>query len=100
MSNGIVKKEALDYAMSGCSESRLPNRETHKTGNGGINYGAVLEMTLREGKMKIYKDEQFSLKTGFPIAFKTYYDVWNAFKMQLENVVKHIMIQNYIATAQ
>src|SRR5512135_1754900 len=52
MSNGIVKKEALDYAMSGCSESRLPNRETHKTGNGGINYGAVMEMTLRDGKMK------------------------------------------------
>src|SRR5512141_1923658 len=24
MSNGIVKREALDYAMSGCSESRLP----------------------------------------------------------------------------
>src|SRR5512139_2097662 len=33
MSNGIVNREALDYAMSGCSESRLPNRETHKTGN-------------------------------------------------------------------
>src|SRR5512136_1859392 len=33
MSNGIVKREALDYAMSGCSESRLPNRETGKTGN-------------------------------------------------------------------
>ena len=97
MSNGIVKREALDYAMSGCSESRLPNRETHKTGNGGINYGAVMEMTLRDGKMKIYKDEQFGLKTGDPRTFKTYDDVWNAYRLQLENVVKHIMIQNYIA---
>jgi formate C-acetyltransferase len=97
MSNGIVKKEALDYAMSGCSESRLPNRETHKTGNGGINYGAVMEMTLRDGKMKIYKDEPFGLRTGDPRTFKTYDDVWNAYRLQLENVVKHIMIQNYIA---
>ena len=97
MSNGVVKREALDYAMSGCSESRLPNRETHKTGNGGINYGIVMEMALRDGKVKIYNDEQFGLKTGDPRNFKTYEDVWNAYRLQLENVVKHIMIQNYIA---
>src|SRR5512144_3029391 len=99
LSNGIEKREALDYAMSGCSESRLPNRETHKTGNAGINYGAVMEMMLRDGRMKIYKDEQFGLKTGDPRTFKTYDDVWNAFRLQIENVVKHIMIQNYIAAA-
>lgn len=97
MSNGVTKREALDYAMSGCSESRLPNRETHKTGNGGINYGIVMEMALRDGKVKIYNDEQFGLKTGDPRTFKTYDDVWKAYRLQLENVVKHIMIQNYIA---
>lgn len=99
LANGVEMREALDYAMSGCSESRLPNRETHKTGNAGINYGAVMEMTLRDGKMKIYNDEQFGLKTGDPRSFKTYDDVWNAFRLQLENVTKHIMIQNYIAAA-
>src|SRR5512139_260545 len=99
MSNGIVKREALDYAMSGCSESRLPNRETHKTGNAGINYGAVMEMTLRDGKMKIYGEEQFGLKTGDPRAFKTYDDLWNAYRLQLENIVKHTMIQVYTAMA-
>ena len=97
LSNGVEKREALDYAMSGCSESRLPNRETHKTGNAGINYGAVMEMTLRDGKMKIYNDEQFGLNTGDPRNFKTYNDLWKAFQLQLENVVKHIMIQNYLA---
>jgi formate C-acetyltransferase len=97
LSNGIAKSEALDYAMSGCSESRLPNRETHKTGNAGINYGIVMEMTLRDGKVKIYNDEQFGLNTGDPRNFKTYNDLWKAFQLQLENVVKHIMIQNYIA---
>ncbi len=97
MANGLEMKESLDYAMSGCSESRLPNRETGKTGNSCINYGAVLEMTLRDGRMKFHKDEQFGLKTGDPRAFKTYDDVWNAFKMQLENAIKHCMIQVYKA---
>lgn len=99
MSNGVEMREALDYAISGCSESRLPNRETHKTGNTGINYGAVMEMTLRDGRMKIHKDEQFGLKTGDPRTFKTYNDFWNAFKMQLENAIKHCMIQVYTAYA-
>jgi formate C-acetyltransferase len=99
MSNGIVKREALDYAMSGCSESRLPNRKTGKTGNSGINYGAVMEMTIRDGRIKIHKDEEFGLKTGDPRTFKTYDDLWNAFRMQLENVIKHCMIQVYTAVA-
>jgi len=97
VSNGIVMKEALDYAMSGCSESRLPNRETGKTGNSAINYGVVLEMTFRDGKMKIYKDEQFGLKTGDPRTFKTFDDLWHAFSLQLENVMRHCMIQVYKA---
>jgi formate C-acetyltransferase len=97
MGNGVVMKEALDYAMSGCSESRLPNRETGKTGNSCINYGAVLEMTLRDGRMKFYKDERFGLQTGDPRDFKTFDDVWKAFCLQLENVVRHCMIQVYTA---
>ena len=99
LSHGISKKEALDYAASGCTESRLPNRETGKTGNSAINYGAIIEMTFRDGKMKIWKDDQFGLKTGDPRTFKTFDDVWNAFKLQLENVVKHCMIQKYVAMA-
>ncbi|MHC1745425.1 MAG: pyruvate formate lyase family protein [Syntrophobacteraceae bacterium] len=100
LSNGVSMREALDYAMSGCSESRLPNRETGKTGNSGINYGALIEMTLRDGRMKFWKDAQFGLKTGDPGTFKTFDDVWNAFRLQAENVVKHCMIHKYVALAQ
>ena len=97
LSNGIPMREALDYAISGCTESRLPNRETGKTGNSGINYGALVEMTLRDGKMKFWKDAQFGVKTGDPRTFKTFDDVWTAFRLQTENVVKHCMIQKYVA---
>jgi formate C-acetyltransferase len=97
LSHGISMKEALDYAASGCSESRLPNRETGKTGNSAINYGAIIEMTLRDGKMKFWKEEQFGLKTGDPRTFSTFDDLWNAFRLQLENALKHCMIQVYTA---
>lgn len=97
LSNGVEMREALDYAISGCSESRLPNRETGKTGNSAVNYGAVFEMALRDGRMKFFKDEQFGLKTGDPRTFATYDDLWNAFKLQLENVLRHCMIQVYKA---
>ena len=100
LSNGIQMREALDYAISGCSESRLPNRETGKTGNSAINYGALIEMTLRDGRMKIHQDARFGLKTGDPRTFKTFDDVWNAFKLQTENVVRHCMIQKYVALAE
>src|SRR5512137_2826086 len=57
-------------------------------------------MTLRDGEMKIDLEKQFGLKTGDPRTFKSYDDLRSAFTAQLENVVKHIMIQNYIAAAQ
>lgn len=97
LSHGISMEEALDYSTSGCTESRLPNRETGKTGNSAINYGAIIEMTLRDGKMKFWKDEQFGVKTGDPRTFATFDDLWNAFRLQLENAIKHCMIQVYTA---
>lgn len=99
LSHGIEMREALDYAASGCTESRLPNRETGKTGNSAINYGAVVEMTLRDGRMKFFKDLQFGLATGDPRTFAAYEELWNAFRAQLLNCVKHIMIQVYTALA-
>ena len=99
LSHGIEMREALDYAASGCTEGRLPNRETGKTGNSAINYGPVIEMTLRNGRVKSWNDPQFGLPTGDPRTFATYDDLWNAFRAQLLNCVKHIMVQVYTALA-
>ena len=97
LANGATVEEALDYAGSGCIESRLINRETHVTGNSAINYGSVIEMTLRNGRIKIWKDMKFGLETGDPRTFASFDDVWRAFCTQLENVVRHIMVQQYVA---
>jgi hypothetical protein len=34
-------------------------------------------MMLRNGGIKIWKDQQFDLETGDPQTFATYDDVWN-----------------------
>ena len=93
LSHGVGVADALDYAVSGCMESRLPNIESHKTGNSAVNYGSIIEMTLRDGRVKIWGDHQFGLKTGDPRTWTSFDQVWNAFKAQTENVIRTIMIQ-------
>ena len=94
---GATPKEALDYVISGCMETRVINRETNVTANGGFNYGTVMEMTLRNGKLKVFKDLEFGVQTGDPRTWATFDDFWQAWTKQLEHVVKHSMIQQHVA---
>ncbi|MBL0107246.1 MAG: hypothetical protein IPP52_08175 [Ignavibacteria bacterium] len=94
---GATMKEANDWNISGCCENRLPNRETGCTGNGLVNSGAALEMTLRNGKMKVFKDIQFGLETGDPRNFAAYEDFWNAFCKQFLHLCKHSLLHQYTA---
>lgn len=97
LENGASMQDALDYCPSSCADNRVINRETHFTGNGSFNYGAVVEMTLCDGKMKITGDRQIGVRTGDPRSFKTYDDLWQAFKTQLLNLISHCMIQQRVA---
>ena len=97
LANGATLKEALDWTISGCCENRLINRETNVTGNGGINYGSVVEMTFRNGKLKVFKDLQFGVQTGDPRSWTSYDDVWKAFCRQLEHMARHALIQQHVA---
>ena len=54
-------------------------------------------MTLRDGRVKAWKDLQFGLQTGDPRGFASFDDVWKAFCAQLEQVMRHIMTQQYAA---
>jgi isethionate sulfite-lyase len=56
-------------------------------------------MALRSGRVKFWKDLQFGLETGDPRSFATYDDVWNAFRVQLLNCLRHCMVQVYTALA-
>ncbi|HZD48149.1 MAG TPA: pyruvate formate lyase family protein, partial [Silvibacterium sp.] len=97
LANGATLKEALDWNISGCCENRLPNRETHVTANGIMNYGCAVEMTFRNGKLKVLKDLQFGVQTGDPRTWTSFDQVWEAFCKQLEHLGRHSLIQQYVA---
>lgn len=97
LAKGANIEEANDYCMCGCTEPRLVNRETYVNPGAWINLGAIIEMTLRDGKMKKYGDLQLGVKTGDPTEYESYDDLWFAFRTQFENALKHAMIQQYVA---
>jgi pyruvate formate-lyase/glycerol dehydratase family glycyl radical enzyme len=97
LANGASLKEALDWSVSGCCETRLPNRETNVTGNGGLNYGSAVEMTFRNGKLKVFNDVQFGVQTGDPRTWTSYDQVWNAFCAQVRHLAWHVLVQQHVA---
>lgn len=100
LAKGAQFDEALDYAVSGCSECRMPNRDTYTSGNPYINFAAAVEMVMYNGKMLKYGDEQLSIETGDPTQFKTWDEFWNAYLAQQTNFLKHAFIQQYIVIRQ
>jgi formate C-acetyltransferase len=95
IAKGAQMEEANDYAASGCTEVRMPNRDTYTSPICSVNLAAALEMTLYEGKMKKYPDEQLGLKTGDPRSFGTYAEFWEAFCAQQRNLLKHVFAAQY-----
>ncbi|WP_368490883.1 pyruvate formate lyase family protein [Clostridium sp. BJN0013] len=95
ISKGANFEEAYDYAVSGCTECRMPNRDTYTSPCAYINFAAAVEMVLYNGRMKLYGDEVIGLETGDPRDFKTWKDFWNAYIAQQTNFLKHAFIQQY-----
>ncbi len=96
VSKGATFEEALDYAVSGCTECRMPNRDTYTSGGAYTNFATAIEMTLYDGKMKKYGDAQLGLKTGDPRNFKTWESFYEAYKAQHHMLLRATFMQQYI----
>ena len=96
VSKGASFEEAYDYAVSGCSEARMPNRDTYTSGGAYVNYAAALEMVLYNGRMMKYGDRVLGLETGDPTKFTTWEELWEAFKKQQLLFCKTAFTQQYI----
>lgn len=97
VAKGGTMEEANDYCVTGCSETKMLNREGIATGCAWINLGAILEMTLRNGRMGCYGNGLVGVETGDPRSFETYDELWNALRAQIENVVQHTFIQQQVS---
>lgn len=96
VSKGATFAEALDYAVSGCTEARMPNRDTYTSGGAYINFAAALEMVLYNGKMLKYGDTDLGAHTGDPREFKTWEEFWNAYVTQHQLFLKTAFVQQHI----
>ena len=63
----------------------MPNRDTLTSAGCQVNLGAVLEMTLRNGRMKKHGSELLGLETGDPRMFSDWEAFWSAFVAQLNS---------------
>lgn len=95
LSKGASFEEAYDFAVSGCAEARMPNRDTYTSPCAYINFAAAVEMTLYNGKMKKYGDESLGIETGEPENFKSFDEFFNAYLIQQKNFLKHAFIQQH-----
>jgi formate C-acetyltransferase len=90
---GAPFNEALDYAVSGCTEARMPNRDTYTSGCVYINAATAIEMTLNNGRMKHYGDELIGLETGNATDHTTWDAFYKAFVDQYMNLLSKAFYQ-------
>jgi formate C-acetyltransferase len=95
LSKGASFEDAYDYSVSGCSECRMPNRDTYTSPCAYINFAAAIEMTMYNGKMRKYGDEVIGLQTGELTEFTTFDDFLNAFLRQQTYFLRHAFIQQH-----
>ena len=96
VSKGATFEEALDYAVSGCIEIRMPNRDTYTSGGAYTKFASAVEMALYDGKMKKYGDVQLGIQTGDARKFKSWDEFWNAYVQQHMLLLRTTFIQQYI----
>ncbi|WP_211289767.1 Choline trimethylamine-lyase [Sporomusa silvacetica DSM 10669] len=99
VAKGASFKEANTYAVSGCTEVRMPNRDTYTSPCAYVNIAAALEMVLYNGRMKIYHDELLTIETGNPRSFATWEEFWQAYIGQQTYLLKQAFKQQYIANS-
>ncbi|MDR2612198.1 MAG: glycyl radical protein [Deltaproteobacteria bacterium] len=97
----LVKKgaefsEALDYAVSGCTEARMPNRDTYTSGGAYVNFAAALEMALRNGRLLRWPDLQLGPETGPAEGFRTWDDLWRGYLSQHLWLLRAAFIQQAV----
>lgn len=96
IAKGADIASANTYAVSGCTEVRMPNLDTFTSACPYVNLGAALELALNNGRMKMYGDELLTIETGELKDFRTWEDFWNAYLAQQQYLIKQAFKQQLI----
>jgi trans-4-hydroxy-L-proline dehydratase len=91
---GIPKEDAWNYACVGCLENTMQGNDRSGTVNCNPNLTKSIELTLWNGKnmpgneVVTKKGEQIGPKSGDPETFSSWEEFWNAWKKQIEFIIK------------
>ncbi len=96
LSKGASFEEAYDYAVSGCTEARMPNKDTYTATHSYINIGSAMELTLYNGRTLKTGEELVGIETGEAANFTTYEEFFDAFQKQLYNLMRHAFVQQAV----
>lgn len=99
VAKGAAFREANTYAVSGCTEVRMPNRDTYTSPCAYVNIAAALELVLYNGRMKIYGNELLTLATGELDSLATWEDFWQAYLTQQTYLLQQAFKQQYLVNS-
>jgi formate C-acetyltransferase len=92
---GVSLEDAWDYACVGCLENTMQGNDRSGTVNCNPNLTKSIELTLWNGKnmpgnnVATRKGKQIGPKTGNSESLKTWEEFWNAWKKQIEFLIKY-----------
>jgi formate C-acetyltransferase len=93
LSDGKPLEYARDYIVSGCVLPAVPGYSFDVIG-GPLSLPLMLELALNNGASRL-TGEQIGPKTGDPRKFKSYNEVWDAYKKQVEALIPvAILVRN------
>jgi pyruvate formate-lyase/glycerol dehydratase family glycyl radical enzyme len=90
LSDGKPPECARDYIVVGCLTPTVPAYSQDAVG-GLFNLPLMLELALNNGVSRL-SGKQIGPNTGDPRKFKSYDEVWSAYKKQVENALRAIVI--------
>jgi formate C-acetyltransferase len=90
LSDGKPLEYARDYIVTGCNTPTVPACSLDLPG-AIFNLPLMLELALNNGVSRV-TGEQIGPRTGDPRRFKSYEEVWNAYRKQVETLLPVIML--------
>ena len=90
MNMGRTYAMAREYAATGCFIHTIPGK-THDPGSDAQNLPMMLELALNNGNTRLFH-KKIGAETGDPRNFKSYEELWEAYKTQVATVVPQSLI--------
>ena len=92
VNDGVPVEVARDWYGQGCVTPILPTKVDHNgaEGKGAVNVALMLDLALHRGVSRV-TGRQVGIDVGDPREFRTFDDVYDAFKKELSWVVKRVL---------